>query len=81
MKDLKENRLNLNIPTTEEEVDFHLSAKRYMEIYSDMAEVFMKHNLTIDEGIEFLELMWATSHEFKHQGFDTLQETMNYEGD
>lgn len=80
MKDLKEKKLNLNIPT-EEEQNFEKDLEKYMAVYKDMADVFIKHNLTIDEGIEFLELMWITSNEFKNQGLKTVEQTVNLEED
>lgn len=80
MKDLKEKKLNLNIPT-EEEQDFEKSLDKYMSVYKDIADVFIKHKLTIDEGIEFLELMWITSNEFKNQGLKSVEDMVNLEKD
>ena len=80
MKDLKETKLNLNIPS-EEEQDFEKELDKYMKVYKDMSDVFIRHSLTIDEGIEFLELMWITSNEFKNQGLKTVQDMVNLEKD
>lgn len=81
MKDMTEKKLNLNIPITDEEVEFEQTMKKYMGVYKDMSSVFIRHNLTIDEGIEFLEIMWMASHEFKNKGLEMVEDTVDFEED
>lgn len=65
---MREKKLNLSIPITKEDTAFNQDMEINMEVFKDITDVFIKHNLSLEESLVYLEAISSAVQIYVMQG-------------